>query len=278
MTAPALRPFRVAVDQRELDDLADRLDRARFAPDLPGRDVGVTVGRVRELAEHWRTGYDWRRWEAELNRYPQYLTRIDGVDLHHLHVRSPVQRRPSAVAHPRLADVRGRVARPDRAADRARTGVRPGHPVDPGVRVLGRPAPVRLGPVPHRRGVRRADARPRLRPLRRARQRRRRVDRPRARTDRRPSTSPGSTSRRSSPCPREIPPSSPPSTTRIAVGSTGRCSSCASAAPTSSSRRRNRRRSRTPWSTRRSASWPGACNCSTGSATTTCSPTSPSPG
>ena len=100
MTGPALRPFQVAVGQRELDDLADRLDRARFAPDLPGRDVGVTVGRVRELADHWRCRYDWRRWEAELNRYPQYLTSIDGVDLHHLHVRSPMSgARPLLLIH-----------------------------------------------------------------------------------------------------------------------------------------------------------------------------------
>lgn len=100
MTGPALRPFEVAVDQRDLDDLADRLDRGRFAPDLPGRDVGVAVERVRQLAEHWRCRYDWRRWEAELNRYPQYLTRIDGVDVHHLHVRSPVRdARPLLLIH-----------------------------------------------------------------------------------------------------------------------------------------------------------------------------------
>lgn len=85
-----MRPFRVAVDQHELDDLSDRLDRARFTPDLPGRDVGVPVGRVRALAERWRTRYDWRRWEAELNRHPQFLARVDGVDVHHMHVRSPV--------------------------------------------------------------------------------------------------------------------------------------------------------------------------------------------
>lgn len=97
---PARQPFEVAVDQRDVDDLADRLDRGRFAPDLPGRDVGVTVRRVRQLAEHWRCRYDWRRWEAELNRYPQYLTRIDGVDLHHLHVRSPTSgARPLLLIH-----------------------------------------------------------------------------------------------------------------------------------------------------------------------------------
>ena len=89
VTEPALRPFRVAVDQGELDDLSDRLGRARFTPDLPGRDVGIPVERVRRLADHWRHRYDWRRWEAELNRHPQFLARVDGVDLHHLHVRSP---------------------------------------------------------------------------------------------------------------------------------------------------------------------------------------------
>jgi pimeloyl-ACP methyl ester carboxylesterase len=89
VTGAGLQPFRIAVHQRELDDLSDRLDRARFTPDLPGHDVGVAVGRIRELAEWWRTRYDWRRWEGELNRYPQHLGRVDGVNLHHLHVRTP---------------------------------------------------------------------------------------------------------------------------------------------------------------------------------------------
>ena len=91
--------------------------------------------------------YDWRRWEVELNRYPQYLTASTGSTS----TTSTCARRrraPAADAHPRLADVRGRVARPDRAVDRGGTGVRPGHPVDPRVRILGRPAsPAGTGPA-----------------------------------------------------------------------------------------------------------------------------------
>ena len=44
---------------------------------------------VKELADYWRTGYDWRAWEARLNEYPQFTTTIDGQNVHFLHVRSP---------------------------------------------------------------------------------------------------------------------------------------------------------------------------------------------
>lgn len=86
-----IRDFHVAVADSDLDDLRDRLRRARLPHDLPGAgwERGVPAAWLRDLAEYWRTGYDWRRHEAELNRYPQYLTTIDGQDIHFLHVRSP---------------------------------------------------------------------------------------------------------------------------------------------------------------------------------------------
>ncbi|MDO3683635.1 epoxide hydrolase family protein [Micromonospora sp. C28ISP2-4] len=85
-----IEPFRVHVPQADLDDLADRLARTRWPDELPGAgwDYGIPVARVRELAEHWRTAYDWRGAEAELNRYPQFTTTIDGQNIHFLHVRS----------------------------------------------------------------------------------------------------------------------------------------------------------------------------------------------
>ncbi|ATO15564.1 epoxide hydrolase [Micromonospora sp. WMMA2032] len=85
-----IKPFRVDIPQRDLDDLADRLARTRWPDELPdaGADYGIPLARVRELAEHWRTGYDWRAHEAELNRYPQFTTEIDGQNVHFLHVRS----------------------------------------------------------------------------------------------------------------------------------------------------------------------------------------------
>ena len=87
----AIRPFRVEVPQADLDDLGERLARTRWPlePAGTGWSRGVPVGYLRELAEHWRTAYDWRRHEARLNRLPQFTTTVDGANLHFLHVRSP---------------------------------------------------------------------------------------------------------------------------------------------------------------------------------------------
>jgi epoxide hydrolase len=84
-------PFRMEVPQSDLDDLHDRLARTRWPDELPGvgDEYGVSLGYVRDLAEYWRTGYDWRSWEARFNRYPQFTTTIDGQTIHFLHVRSP---------------------------------------------------------------------------------------------------------------------------------------------------------------------------------------------
>jgi pimeloyl-ACP methyl ester carboxylesterase len=97
-----ISPFRIDVPQRELDDLRQRLDRARFTEELPdsGWDYGVPVAYVRELVAHWRTAYDWRAWEARLNAYPQFTTTIDGQRIHFLHVRSPEpDARPLILTH-----------------------------------------------------------------------------------------------------------------------------------------------------------------------------------
>ncbi|WP_229073305.1 epoxide hydrolase family protein [Actinoplanes sp. DH11] len=88
---PDLRPFRIDIPQSQLDDLKTRLANTRWPDELPGVgwSRGVPAGYLRDLADHWRTGYDWRAQEAALNRYPQYLTTIDGQNLHFLHVSSP---------------------------------------------------------------------------------------------------------------------------------------------------------------------------------------------
>jgi hypothetical protein len=87
----ALRAFRIAIPRAGLADLHDRLARTRWPDELPCVDGrhGVPLGYVRKLVEHWRTGYDWRAWEARLNRHPQFTTTIDGQNVHFLHVRSP---------------------------------------------------------------------------------------------------------------------------------------------------------------------------------------------
>ena len=85
-----IRPFRIDVPQDDVDDLRDRLSRTRWTADVPGAgwERGVPAGYLRGLVEHWATAYDWRAQEAELNRYPQFTTEIDGQTIHFLHVRS----------------------------------------------------------------------------------------------------------------------------------------------------------------------------------------------
>ncbi|GIF99909.1 microsomal epoxide hydrolase [Catellatospora citrea] len=86
-----MTPFRIDIPQADLDDLRDRLARTRWPRQTPGDgwSRGVPVDYLRELAEHWATGYDWRVHEARLNEFPQFITEIDGLDVHFLHVRSP---------------------------------------------------------------------------------------------------------------------------------------------------------------------------------------------
>ncbi|MFE3178491.1 epoxide hydrolase family protein [Amycolatopsis sp. NPDC059090] len=86
-----IRPYRLEIPEADLVDLRERLDRTKWAPEPVGGDrgYGVSVGRVRELAEHWRNRYDWRAWERRFNEYPQFTTTIDGSTVHFLHARSP---------------------------------------------------------------------------------------------------------------------------------------------------------------------------------------------
>jgi pimeloyl-ACP methyl ester carboxylesterase len=92
MTTDArITPFTIDIPQAEIDDLHARITNTRWAPDLP--EVGWTQGApttfVRDLAEYWKDGFDWRSWEARLNAFPQFTTEIDGEPLHFLHIQSP---------------------------------------------------------------------------------------------------------------------------------------------------------------------------------------------
>jgi pimeloyl-ACP methyl ester carboxylesterase len=90
-TGSAIRPFRVDVPEEALTDLRRRLAATRWPnPELvPDRSQGVQSATMQALARHWAGEYDWRRCEARLNALPQFVTEIDGVDVHFLHVRSP---------------------------------------------------------------------------------------------------------------------------------------------------------------------------------------------
>jgi pimeloyl-ACP methyl ester carboxylesterase len=89
-TSDAIRPFSTSFPQEQLDDLRRRVAATRW-PDketVPDDTQGVQFATIRKLAEHWAADYDWRRMEARLNALPQFVTAIDGLDIHFIHVRS----------------------------------------------------------------------------------------------------------------------------------------------------------------------------------------------
>ncbi|MBB4274681.1 hypothetical protein GGE12_002457 [Rhizobium mongolense] len=86
----AIRPFQVNIPEADLDDLRNRLARTR----LPEKETvgdftqGVPLKTTRQLLDHWRNKYDWRKVEARINAVPNFITEIDGLDIHFIHVRS----------------------------------------------------------------------------------------------------------------------------------------------------------------------------------------------
>ena len=85
-----IRTFRVSVPQEALDDLRRRLATTRW-PDqetVTDQSQGVQLATMKDLVRYWQTDYDWRKAEARLNALPQFMTTIDGVDIHFIHVRS----------------------------------------------------------------------------------------------------------------------------------------------------------------------------------------------
>jgi pimeloyl-ACP methyl ester carboxylesterase len=86
----SIRPFRVNVPDAALADLRGRLAATRW-PDreaVADGSQGAPLAKLQELVRYWGTGYDWRKTEAKLNALPQFVTTIDGVDIHFIHVRS----------------------------------------------------------------------------------------------------------------------------------------------------------------------------------------------
>jgi hypothetical protein len=85
-----IRPFQVNVPEAELTELRRRINSTRW-PDretVTDESQGVPLATIQELARHWATDYDWRKCEAKLNALPQFITEIDGLDIHFIHVRS----------------------------------------------------------------------------------------------------------------------------------------------------------------------------------------------
>jgi pimeloyl-ACP methyl ester carboxylesterase len=86
----AIRPFHVDIPAEALDDLRRRIAATQWPEKetVPDDSQGVPLATMQKLARYWATDYDWRRCEAELNALPQFITEIDGLDIHFIHVRS----------------------------------------------------------------------------------------------------------------------------------------------------------------------------------------------
>lgn len=97
-----LEPFAIHTDEKQLDDLKLRLELTRW-PNEPvdaGWRYGANLGYMKKLVEYWIDGYDWRKWEQYLNRFPQYRVNIDGVAVHFVYERgSGSNPRPLIISH-----------------------------------------------------------------------------------------------------------------------------------------------------------------------------------
>jgi pimeloyl-ACP methyl ester carboxylesterase len=86
----AIRPFKVNVPAKVIADLRERIAGTRW-PDretVDDRSQGIQLAKLQELMRYWEANYDWRKAEAKLNALPQFMTNIDGIDIHFIHVRS----------------------------------------------------------------------------------------------------------------------------------------------------------------------------------------------
>src|SRR6202453_5263665 len=88
--ADAIRPFRIAIPEDALVDLRRRIVGTRWPEreTVADQSQGVQLATLQELAGYWATDYDWREIETRLNALPQFITEIDGLDIHFIHVRS----------------------------------------------------------------------------------------------------------------------------------------------------------------------------------------------
>ena len=98
----AIRPFRVDIPEEKLADLCRRLAATQWPEKetVTDQSQGVPLATMKQLVQYWQAGYDWRKVEARLNALPQFITEIDGLDIHFIHVRSNHQNAlPLIVTH-----------------------------------------------------------------------------------------------------------------------------------------------------------------------------------
>lgn len=86
-----MHPFEIRIPQEQLNDLKQRIAATRWPDEIPGAgwSRGVPLAYLKDLGEYWHTTYDWRAAESRLNRFPQFMAKIDEANVHFIHVRSP---------------------------------------------------------------------------------------------------------------------------------------------------------------------------------------------
>jgi hypothetical protein len=189
----SIAPFTYHAPQSALDDLKQRLARTRWPERETANDwsQGAPLAKLRTLVNYWRTGYDWRRCEKTLDRFPQYRTEIDGLGIHFLHVRSQhANAMPILITHGwpgsviEFFKVIDPLTNPTAHGGKAEGRVRRHRPVPAGLRVLRQAGREGLERRAHRQGLGGTGSPARLHPLRRPRRRLGRCchDEPRATT------------------------------------------------------------------------------------------------
>ena len=174
-TATAIRPFHLEISDDELTELRRRITATRWPSTelVADRSQGVQLSPLQKLARFWVTDYDWRKAEARLNALPQFTTKIDGVEIHFIHVKSAHENAlPLIMTHGwpgsviEFLETVGPLTDPTAHGGKRGGRVRPRAAVDSGLRLLRRANGARLGPRPRSAGMGGADAAPWLYPLR----------------------------------------------------------------------------------------------------------------
>jgi hypothetical protein len=154
----AIRPFTFETPEADLDDLRARIAATRWPEKEPVEDQsqGVQLATIQALARYWQNEYDWRKCEARLKALPHFITEIDGLDIHFIHVRSKHEDAFAAHRRARMARLGHRAAEDHRSLDqsdgtwRERIGRFPsGDSVDARLRVFGQADHNRLGRCPY---------------------------------------------------------------------------------------------------------------------------------
>jgi hypothetical protein len=177
----SIAPFTYHAPQSALDDLKQRLARTRWPEHETANDwsQGAPLAKLRTLVDYWRTGYDWRRCEKTLDRFPQYRTEIDGLGIHFLHVRSShTNALPILITHGwpgsviEFFKIIDPLTNPTAHGGRAEDAF---HVIAPsfvaGLRILRQAVAARLERRTHRQGLGGTGSPARLHPLRRPRRR-----------------------------------------------------------------------------------------------------------